>query len=179
MFGLRNVLGKRKGKAPAKASLTKKLAKKTFWVKEAICLRYMDQTKAYDTEEKMKLAQMGLGFKELKFDNEGDAFDIHSTLLSAYPHLKDCGGYCLMRLRSGSSELVTIESPKSGFTMKYLKDILKTAKLFIRPLQKDIEEASVKEEEENEVYYVVLIVRVAFSGGRGAFPLVNLQIEVS
>ena len=87
----------------------------------------------------MKLAQMGLGFKELKFDMEGDAFEIHSTLIVAYPELEDCGGYSLLRLGSGSSELVTIDPPKGGLNVRYLRDILKTAKLFVRPIQKDIE----------------------------------------
>ena len=84
LFGLKPLssyaLGKRrKGKAPARMGFTQKRVKKTiYWMKETICLRYMDQTRGPDTEEKMKLAQIGLGFKELKFDNEGDGLDVHS-----------------------------------------------------------------------------------------------------
>ena len=36
-----------------------KQQKVTIWTKEAICLRYTDQVKAPDKEEKMKLAQRG------------------------------------------------------------------------------------------------------------------------
>lgn len=98
-----------------------------------LCLRYTDQTKPPDTEEKMKLTQMGLGFKEMKFDTDGDALHIHSVILGSYPELDFCGGYILMRLGSGSSELVTIEPPRGGLNVI-------SAKLFIRPLQRDIEE---------------------------------------
>ena len=87
----------------------------------------------------MKLAQMGLGFQELKFELEGDSDHIHTIILQAYPALETCGGYSLLRLGSGSSSLVMIEPPRGGFTVRYLHDILKTAKLFIRPIQKDIE----------------------------------------
>lgn len=90
-------------------------------------MRYTDQVKAPDTEEKMKLAQMGLGFKEIKLNTDGDAHHIHSTIVDAYPELDSSGGYCLMRLGSGSSDLVTIEPPKTGLNVRYLRDILKSA----------------------------------------------------
>ena len=45
-----------------------------------------------------------------------------------------------MRLGSGSSDLVTIEPPKTGLNVRYFCDILKSAKLFIHLLQKDLEE---------------------------------------
>ena len=140
IFGFKPVKSVKKRKGRGLGFLaSQKRPKLTYWTKETICLRYTDQGKAPDTEEKMKLAQMGLGFKELKFDTEGDAFHIHSTLLSAYPEIEDCGGYTLMRLGCGSNELVTIESPKDGLNVRYLRDILKSAKLFVRPLQRDIE----------------------------------------
>ena len=96
----------------------------------------------------MKLVQMGLGFQELKFELEGDSDHIHAVLLQAYPALETCGGYNLLRLGSGSSSLVTIETPR-GFTVRYLCDIFKTAKLFIHPLQKDIESDDEEEESSN------------------------------
>ena len=110
----------------------------SYWSKESICLRYTDQSKAPDTEEKMKLVQMGLGFRDLKFEVEGDSRHIHSVIMQAYPTLEACGGYSLLRLGSGSSSLV-IEPPRGGFAVRYIRGILKTAKL------KDIES-----DEENE-----------------------------
>ena len=97
----------------------------------------------------MKLAQMGLGFQELKFELEGDSDHIHAVILQAYPALETCGGYSLLRLGSGSSSLVMIEPPCGGFIVRYLRDILKTAKLFIRPIQKDIESDDEERESSN------------------------------
>jgi len=37
--------------------------------------------KAPDTEEKMTLAKLGLGLKELSFEMDGDSLHIHSVIL--------------------------------------------------------------------------------------------------
>ena len=52
--------------------------------------------------------------------------------------LEDCGGYTLLRLAENSHNMVEIEGPDGGMTVSFLKDILNQAKLYIRPLQKDI-----------------------------------------
>ena len=109
-----------------------------LWRKETVCLRFKDQTKAPDTEEKMALAKSGLGLKELSFSLDGDSLHIHDILLDAYDKLSDCGGYSLHRLGTNSSDLMTIEPPRGGITVRYLKDIVKSAKLYVRPLQEDI-----------------------------------------
>ena len=89
-------------------------------------------------EDKVKLAKLGLGLKTLSFRSEGDADHVHDVIVGAFPVLKDCGGYTLLRLDSGSRRLMEIEGPESGVTDSYLKDILSQAKLYIRPLQCDI-----------------------------------------
>ena len=43
-----------------------------------------------------------------------------------------------MRLAENSHTMVEIEGPDSGLTVVFLKDILNQAKLYLRPLQKDI-----------------------------------------
>ena len=88
----------------------------------------------------MELARLGLGFADLVFDFDGDAEHIHSVLLGRFPQLEACGGYTLMRLKDNSYDLVEIEYPVMGLSVSYLKDILNQAKLYIRPLQKSIEE---------------------------------------
>lgn len=119
------------------------------WKKDAICLRFRKQLRGPDTEEKMALARMGLGLKELVFNLEGDAQHIHGVLLKAFPPLEQCGGYNLMRLASNSTDLITITSPKWGMTVKYLREILRSAKLFIRPLQTDISIEHIIEDEDD------------------------------
>ena len=84
------------------------------------------------------MAKSGLGLKELEFNIDGNAMRIHNVILDAFSELNDCGGYTLHRLATNSTDLIAIKPPKGGFTVKYLKDIVKSAKLFVRPLQADI-----------------------------------------
>ena len=129
----------RKRKFPRGTFSSQKRARISTWKKETVCLRYKDQAKAPDTLEKMELAKLGLGLKELSFDADSDAMHIHGVLLEAFKELAHCGGYTLLRLAANSTYLFEIEPPKGGMTVRYLRDIIKSAKLFIRPLQADIE----------------------------------------
>lgn len=49
-----------------------------------------------------------------------------------------------MRLAENSRELVCIDGPHGGMTIPFLKDILRQAKLYVRPLQTDITVKEVK-----------------------------------
>ena len=60
------------------------------------------------------------------------------------PVLEACGGYTLLRLAEKSHSMVDLEGSDSRMTISYLKDILNQAKLYIRPLQKDITEEDMK-----------------------------------
>ena len=81
---------------------------------------------------------MGLGLKELLFDVDDGPVEIHTLFLAEYPLLEAAGGYSLLRLAGNSHDLVEIETPGGGLTVPYLKDIVRQAKLYIRPLQSDI-----------------------------------------
>ena len=106
--------------------------------KDCICLRDCEQSWKPSSEEKMELAKMGLGLREVVFKTDGDAEHIHRVLLDTFPVLEACGGCTLLRLAENSHSMVEIQGPDSGITVIYLKDILNQAKLYIRPLQKDI-----------------------------------------
>ena len=115
------------------------------WKKDVLCLRLCDQETNPSTEEKMHLAKLGLGLKQLVFDSDGGPQHIHDVCIDHFPGLLKCGGYTLLRLSDHSkTNLIEIESPDSGMTVPYLKDILRQAKLFIRPLQCDIPEETLK-----------------------------------
>ena len=58
--------------------------------------------------------------------------------MAAYPVLSECGCYSLMRLAENSRALIRIDAPSGGMTIPFLKDILRQAKLFVRPFQTDI-----------------------------------------
>ena len=78
---------------------------------------------------------MGLGL------SDRDAEHIHQTLLGTFPILAECGGYSLLRLGENSHTMVEIDGPLS---VSYLKDLLNHAKLYVRPLQKDVTEDDMK-----------------------------------
>ena len=101
----------RKGMGRATPCQTRARAGYT-WKKETVCLRFKDQTKGPDCTEKMELARIGLGLKELSFDSDGDAIYIHSVLLTAFKQLDACGGYTLLRLATNSTDLIEIQPPK-------------------------------------------------------------------
>ena len=114
------------------------------WKKDCICLRDREQSWRPSSEEKIELARMGLGLKVVVFKSDGDAEHIHRALLDTFPVLEECGGYTLLRLAENSHNMVEIEGPEGGMTVSYLKDILNQAKLYVRPLQKDITDEDMK-----------------------------------
>lgn len=67
----------------------------------------------------------------------GDREDIHEAILEAFPKLDQAGGYELLRLDQGKN-LEVILPPPEGYSVGYLKDVLQQAKVYIRPLQKDL-----------------------------------------
>ena len=142
---------KRKSSNRQSRSPVPKCSKVKLWRKETICLRFKDQSKGPDTAEKMQLATVGLGLKELSFNAEGNSKHIHNVLLDAFTAPNDCGGYTLHRLSSNSTDLITIEPPRGGVTVRYLKDIVKSAKLFVRPLQADIHVDCIRDGSDDEV----------------------------
>jgi hypothetical protein len=143
---------------PAKRSYKPKGKKKAAtWTKDVICLKYSDQDVSPTTEEKMELAALNLGPRKLVFGAESDASEVHGTILTEFPILNDCGGYTLMRVSENSRSLVAIEGPSGGVDVPFLRDILRQAKLYVRPLQCDVPEKHlkllIKETKEVRLYY--------------------------
>ena len=84
------------------------------WKKECICLSSCDQLSIPSTEDRMVLAKMGLGLKELLFDVDDGPVEIHTLFLAEYPLLEAAGGYSLLRLAGNSHDLVEIEKHLVG-----------------------------------------------------------------
>ena len=80
------------------------------------------------------------------------------------PVLERCGGYTLLRLAENSHSMVEIEGPEAGTSVAYLKDILNHAKLYIRPLQKDITEADMKPYAAPSVSCIVSCINMLVTG---------------
>ena len=133
--------------------------KNSTWTKEVVCLKERDQQITPSTEEKIEWAQLNLGLRKLVFCGDGDATNIHDIILEAFPILSECGGYTLMRVSDNSHDLVAIEGPDGGVTVPFLKDILRQAKLYVRPLQCDVPQEKLKlmNKEAKEVILIKLI----------------------
>lgn len=86
------------------------------------------------SEEKIKLARMGLGLKEVVFKSDMDAEHIHRTILDALEY----GDYSLLRLAENLHTMVVIKGLQ--VTVAYPKDILYHVKLYIRLLQNNTDE---------------------------------------
>ena len=110
-----------------------------MWRKEVALLRHTNCTRVLDTKERMLMAKLGLGCKEMSFNLEGDEAHLHQCLLAEFPVLEKTRGYSLFRQNTNSYDLIMIEAPQCGMTIRYLKDILRSARLYIRPLQCNVD----------------------------------------
>ena len=79
----------------------------------------------------------GLGSKKLSFSQSDDSDDVHYYILEAFPQLKDAGGYELLRAWNGRL-LEVLPSPPHGYSVAYLRDVAQQAKIYIRPIQKNL-----------------------------------------
>lgn len=66
-----------------------------------------------------------------------DAQELREALIQQFPKLADGGGYELLRL-SEMRNLEIISEPASGYSVEYLKSV-SSAKIFIRPLQRNLD----------------------------------------
>lgn len=69
----------------------------------------------------------------------GDAEELNHELTDYYPKLAEGGGYELLRSGGGGRELFVIDMPSVGYSAQYLKSIISSAKIYVRPLQKDLD----------------------------------------
>ena len=103
------------------------------WRKECVCLRSSTARLPPSTVERMQLASMGLGLRELMFESDGGKANIDEVIFDAYPKLIVIGSYKLMRLSDVGRVLVNITVPEGGMTVPYLKDIVRQARLYVSP----------------------------------------------
>ena len=105
-----------------------KKKKVSMWEKEFICLAHVDQKRAPAPLHKAELIRAGLGVAQL---------NCHE-ILDKFPKLCDGGGYELLRTVGSSHELQHIPPPSGGYTAAYVKNVVNKAKVYVRPLKKDL-----------------------------------------
>ena len=86
-----------------------------------------------------QLINAGLGKKRITIVECGDSTDMHEEILSSFPALKAAGGHELMRIgERHRNKLEVIPVHLQGYTPHYLKEVARQAKIYIRPLQRDL-----------------------------------------
>lgn len=140
-FGFRRretVTGKRPRKATGAVEKSKK-KKLNMWSHDFVCLASTTAHKPPSSLETADLIRAGLGRKQLALFETDDGCDVHSEIMNAFPRLKDGGGYELLRIgESGQRVLHVIPPLPEGYTVSYLKEVVRNAKIYVRPLQKDL-----------------------------------------
>ena len=113
-----------------------------------MCLSSTQVNTPPDSQERAKLQIAGLGEKKISLDIHADAHDVYEELMCQFPKLLDGGGFELLRIndRGAGKMLEVISAPDSGYSVLFLKAVMQQAKIFIRPLQKDLSCSPSKEE---------------------------------
>ena len=115
----------------------KKWKPKETWTHQFVCLPDVDCNTVPNRSEKARLREAGLGDQRVIFTNKKGGHDhVKQTLESAYPKIKEGGGFQI--LRSSGRRLEAIDIPPTGYTVPYLKDTLGQAIAYICPLQRGL-----------------------------------------
>ena len=137
-WNARTSTGKRKGRASVQSKPKKK--KIPTWTHTFVCLAHRDDDLVPDSQERATLKLAGLGEKRVTLPVLATALEVCDELRFQYPRLADGGGFELLRASDASSkDLEVIKAPEGGHTVDYLKAVIHSAKIYIRPLQKDLD----------------------------------------
>ena len=136
-FGFRRSSAKR-SKSASSVPKTKKKRLST-WSHDFVCLWSTSTTKPPSCLEIADLIRAGLGRKQITlFDGDG-SHELHREILHTFPRLSEGGGYELLRVaESGQRNLCVIPSPSDGYSVSCLREVLRQAKVYIRPVQNDL-----------------------------------------
>ena len=121
------------------SSFSAKKPKKNPWKHRFVCLAYYDQPRITTTDaDKDELIKAGLGEKCIEFpslDINGE--EMCDIIYSAFPKLKDGGGFELCRCLANSRNLEVL-STVAHSSPYHLKERVGNSRTYIRPLQRDL-----------------------------------------
>ena len=81
----------------------------------------------------------GFGEKQLKFYSEDTAVEFMRKIFDAYPKLENIGGIDFMKVVKGTLKIVSIDPGKNGYDYKCIKLGINNGKLYIRPIQRNLD----------------------------------------
>ena len=109
------------------------------WRHKFMCLSMRDADRVPTSQsDKMALEEAGLGEKTITIpDLDCEPLEFHEVILTAYPKLKDGGGFELLRCARDSRNLVLI-GPRVSASPKLLKRRVGNGRVYVRPVQRDL-----------------------------------------
>lgn len=85
------------------------------------------------------LTECGLGEKKVLIPSDSLPSEVMDVITRYYPKLREAGGFEYMKADGPSKRLHLIPIPEGGFTAANLKNVAKQAKIYLRPIQCDLE----------------------------------------
>ena len=98
--------------------------------------------------EKTALLNGGLGEASIQFFLDMSRLECHDKILERFPKLKETGYEMLLFQRGDDSGFVNIGGPR---TARWLKDAAGSAKIYLCPLQKDVDMDLMDSDDESQV----------------------------
>ena len=127
-----------------------------MWEHEFICLSSTTRMTPPSPMDKALLIRAGLGPQKLSLFEYGESFELHDSIMSAFQRLSEGGGYELLRTKQNTNrELCVILPPPGGYTIDYRKTMVSQAKIYIRPIQRDLPLIPLFEEGDEVSRYVM------------------------
>ena len=115
---------------------TSKKVKRPTWTRTFVCLGNTREERMPTPKEYRELKAADLGEKRLTFFADSTSVDFDNKLKDAFPKLETAGGYTLL-CGSYTRQLEVINPPYNILRLK--EHFVGQGKLFIRPLQKDLD----------------------------------------
>ncbi|XP_071149968.1 uncharacterized protein [Mytilus edulis] len=133
---------KRKGKKPLKK-----------WTGTFVCLASRNQTTIPIGEEKMVLLRCGLGSHRVTMDLYSSQEEFFNCLEKEFPQLKKSGGFELLRCAQNCRNLKVLECNWKPESIRQY--IGQQAKIYLRPIQNDLETSPSTPEPNDDTYSVI------------------------
>lgn len=108
------------------------------------CLSRVDASKPpVAIRDRTILFKAGLGDASIQFKMDASSLECHQEIVAKFPKLLETGYELLLYQRGEDAGFYNIPSPYSAQRMK---DAAGNAKIYVRPLQKDLDESPVEEQ---------------------------------
>jgi len=143
------------------ASRKSNFAKPKQWSAKFVCLSHKETiTVPCSKYDRAMLIEAGLGEKKVVVPNiDATPKQFQDVLIAEFPKLEGCGGYELLRCIPNTKQLEVI-SPSMAQSPKLLKNVLGNGRVFIRPIQRDLDiiPVTLAHSEEVMYYYVCILI---------------------